>query len=124
MFTLEINHEFCAAHALSIAGRLEPTHGHNFRVTVTIAGETLDSDGLVCDFHTAHGALLKVCEPYENADLNAKRPFDEINPTAEHIALHIAESLADALDQHLAPSARVTSARVTEAPGCSATYTR
>jgi len=28
------------------------------------------------------------------------------------------------LDEHLAPSARVASARVTEAPGCSATYTR
>lgn len=124
MFTLEINHEFCAAHALAIAGRHEPTHGHNFRVTVTIAGETLDSDGLVCDFHTAHDALIAVCEPFSNADLNTKRPFDKVNPTAENIARHIAESLANTLDEHLAPSARVTSARVTEAPGCSATYTR
>jgi len=124
MYTLELNHEFCAAHALSIAGRLEPTHGHNFRVTVTIAGGTLDNDGLVCDFHTAQDALRAICEPYENADLNAKRPFDTVNPTAENIARHIAETLADKLDQYLAPSARVTSARVTEAPGCSATYTR
>jgi 6-pyruvoyltetrahydropterin/6-carboxytetrahydropterin synthase len=124
MYTLEIEHEFCAAHALFIAGVREPLHGHNFHVTVTIAGEDLDSDGLVCDFHTAQAELRKVCKPLHNADLSITRPFDELNPTAEHIARHVAEALAARLDDALAPGARVTGCRVTESPGCAATYTR
>ncbi len=124
MYTLEINHEFCAAHALTIAGVAEPLHGHNFHVTVTLTGETLDGDGLLCDFHTAHEHLVEVCQPFHNADLSVVRPFDSINPSAEHIARHIAEALADRLDPHLAPNARVASARVTESPGCAATYSR
>ncbi|MEM1184153.1 MAG: 6-carboxytetrahydropterin synthase [Planctomycetota bacterium] len=124
MYTLEINHEFCAAHALTIAGVREPMHGHNFHVSVTLEAETLDSDGLVCDFHSAMNTLVAVCDPFENADLNITRPFDETNPTAENIAQHVAEAMAAKLDPHLSPNARIASARVTEAPGCSATYSR
>ena len=126
MFTLTIQHEFCAAHALVIAGRSEPVHGHNFKVTLTIEGagspaEQLDADGLLCDFHTAHAILTDVCEPLNNSDLNTVLAF---NPTAELVAQHIADAVAEELDASLAPSARVASVTITEAPGCSATYTR
>lgn len=124
MYTIAITHEFCAAHALVISGTSEPVHGHNFRVTATIEGTELDADGLLCDFHTAHDVLLSVCEPFENADLNATEPFDKVNPSAEQIALVIAEAMADRLDGSLAPAARVASVSVTEAPGCVATYSR
>lgn len=124
MYEISIGHEFCAAHALSIIGHRETLHGHNFRVTAVIAGDTLDDDGLLCDFHTVHDQLLELCKPYENANLHDHPPFDKLNPTAEHIAKVIADGLADRLDEALAPAARVHRVTVTEAPGCAATYIR
>ncbi len=122
MFELTIDAEFCAAHALSIAGVREPVHGHNWRVTITVVGPTLDADGLLCDFHTVQGALDAILDPLRNADLNALPAFARVNPSAENVAQYIAAQLSDALDEPLAPHAHVAAVRVTEAPGCAATY--
>ncbi|MGD9789715.1 MAG: 6-pyruvoyl tetrahydropterin synthase family protein [Phycisphaerales bacterium] len=122
MFELTVEREFCAAHALSVAGQRETMHGHNWHVTVCIEGETLDSDGLLCDFHTVEEVLDEVILPLRNADLHGIEPFTRVNPTAENVARHIAESLAEVLDASLAPAARVAWASVTEAPGCTARY--
>lgn len=122
MYEITVEREFCAAHAITIAGAREPLHGHNFHVTATIAGDTLDADGLLCDFHTVNALLKEICRPFVNANLNAVPPFDRVNPSAEHIARHIAEQLAERLDPALAPAARVASVRVTETTGCAATY--
>lgn len=122
MYELTIESEFCAAHALTISGVREEVHGHNWHVTVAIGGEDLDPDGLLCDFHTAEEVLAAVIEPFNNRDLNAVAPFDRLNPSAEHVARHIAREMSHHLDQSLAPFARVLWARVTEAPKCTATY--
>jgi len=124
MYEISIEHEFCAAHTIRIAGTQEPVHGHNFRITATIEGETLDADGLLCDFHTAEAVLREICRPFVNTDLNQIPPFDRTNPTAELIARHIADEMSGRLDGSLQPHARVASVRVTEGPGCAATYRR
>jgi len=118
MFELTVTHEFCAAHAISIRGRLEPTHGHNWRVRVTVSGGTLDADGLLCDFHLVERLLRETVEPFHNANLNETPPFDRVNPTAEHVARHI----ADRVGEGLPAGVRVTRVGVTEAPGCEATH--
>lgn len=123
MYAIQVAHEFCAAHALTIAGSKEPIHGHNFKVKARIETKELDHDGLVCDFHTAHETLVDICEPFNNKNLNEILPFDRTNPSAEYIARFIADELADRLDSAIAP-ARVHSVSVTEAPACVATYTR
>lgn len=122
MFELTIQAEFCAAHALVISGVRETTHGHNWRVEVGIVGTTLDADGLLCDFHTVEAMLEQVIDPFQNADLNKVAPFTTLNPSAENIARHIAQSLGELLDDSLFPNARVGWASVTEAPGCKAKY--
>jgi 6-pyruvoyltetrahydropterin/6-carboxytetrahydropterin synthase len=124
MYEITVEREFCAAHALTIAGVREPVHGHNFRVTVAIEGRSLDEDGLLCDFHTVNAILKDICRPLVNANLNETPPFDRVNPSAEQIARHIADELAGRLDDALAPEARVASVRVTETTGCSAVYRR
>jgi len=123
-YTITVTHEFCAAHTLTIAGTSEPLHGHNFVTKATIGGDSLDADGLLCDFHTVHAVLVEICNPYTNQNFNEIAPFDATNPSAELIAKHIADELAARLDDALAPSARVQSVSITEAPGCVATYTR
>ena len=124
MFTIQVTHEFCAAHTISILGNQEPIHGHNFKTTATISGATLDDDGLLCDFHTVQDQLIDICKPFTNNNLNETPPFDTLNPTAELIAKHIADELADRLDESLSPHAKVHSVSITEAPNCLATYSR
>jgi 6-pyruvoyltetrahydropterin/6-carboxytetrahydropterin synthase len=119
-FAIEIEHEFCAAHAIVIAGTREPVHGHNWRVRVTLAGDRLDADGLLCDFHAAEAELRRIVGPFVNANLNQTPPFDTINPTAERVAEHIATSMQRAMG----PGVQVESVRVTEAPGCAAIWQR
>ena len=70
MYAIEVTTEFAAAHTISIAGRPEPIHGHNWHVTLIIAGETLDSDGLLCDFHTVHAVLEDIVAPFHNNNLS------------------------------------------------------
>ncbi|MAO21627.1 MAG: 6-carboxytetrahydropterin synthase QueD [Phycisphaerae bacterium] len=123
-YTITVTHEFCAAHTISIAGTQEPLHGHNFITKATIAGDPLDADGLLCDFHTVHAVLVEICNPFTNQNFNDTPPFDTTNPSAELIAKHIADELASRLDDALAPNAQVHSVSITEAPGCIATYTR
>jgi 6-pyruvoyltetrahydropterin/6-carboxytetrahydropterin synthase len=120
MFEISVEAEFCAAHAILIAGTREPVHGHNWHVTAVIAGETLDSDGLLCDFHAVEASLAEVIAPFRNADLNQTAPFTDLNPSAENVARHIATALAAKLN--LGGRAAVRSVRVTEATGCAATY--
>ncbi len=122
MFQILFDAEFCAAHSISIGGAQEPVHGHNWRVEAVIEGDTLDHDGLLCDFHTAQHVLREIVAPFDNNNLNELPPFDRTNPTAEHVARFIAESLQEQLGEALAPNARVVSVSVTEAPGCRALY--
>lgn len=99
MYRLEINAHFSAAHALTIQGWREPLHGHDWHVTVALEGPTLDPDGLLCDFHHAHALLLTVLQPFQNANLNDAPPFAQgLNPSAEHVARHIAHALSERLE--------------------------
>ena len=118
MFELTVQREFCAAHSITINGKREPTHGHNWRVSAVVSGETLDANGLLCDFHLIERELDRVVGRFNNNDLNSMPPFDRLNPTAEHVAQQIAEALRPALPKNVTLD-RVS---VTEAPGCAATF--
>jgi 6-pyruvoyltetrahydropterin/6-carboxytetrahydropterin synthase len=123
MYELTVRTTFAAAHAIVMSGERETLHGHNWDVTAVIRSPEVDGDGLVCDFHAAHGALVKIVEPFHNNTLNSVKPFDTVNPTAEFVARHIARSLSDALAPTLSPrGAKVHSVGVTESPGCCAWY--
>jgi len=118
MFELSIETEFCAAHAIVIAGEREPLHGHNWRLTVTVGGAELDGDGLLVDFHALERLVGGVVAPMHNRTLNDVAPFDRVNPTAEELARHIYRRV----DEGLPDGVAVIAVRVTEAPGCAAVY--
>ena len=123
MHEITVESEFCAAHALVIRGEREPLHGHNFRVWATVGASGLDADGLVCDFHALQAELGVVLRALNNRNLHEVPPFDRVNPTAEMIAWHIGERLASVLPGLGGPAdLRLVSVKVTEAPGCAATY--
>lgn len=140
MFELTTEHAFSAAHAIIINGVMEPLHGHDWRVTVTVSGQSLDHDGLLVDFHAVHHDLVATTKPFQNTNLNEVEPFKPVgrgglNPTAENVARHIATQMGQLLETRYGrepmtsgnasgrrPSVRIASVRVTEAVGCAATY--
>ena len=123
MFEVSVEGCFSAAHALSIGGVREPVHGHDWRVTVTLQGPALDADGLLCDFHAVEAALRELTGLLNNRDLNALAPFcDGVNPSAENVAKVIADGVWARLDPEVKARVTLASVRVTEAPGCAATY--
>lgn len=126
MYQISVEAEFCAAHAIVIGGQREPVHGHNWQVTVTVGGPELDAEGLLLDFHALERLVADIIGPFQNRDLNATPPFDRVNPTAEHVAAHIASKVTAGLPTLQAGAThtllRVVSVRVTEAPGCAVVY--
>lgn len=130
MYQLEIQSHFSAAHAITMNGVVEPLHGHDWQVTAVIEGEQLDPDGLLVDFHWLQRVLAEIIGPFQNQNLNDAEPFCfALNPTAEHVARFIGQSLSDRLatwsqnqPKDGRRTLRVRSVRVTEAVGCAATY--
>lgn len=122
MYAIRVHREFCAAHSIRVGGHAESIHGHNWRVDVELSGAKLDEDGLLCDFHTLEATLDDIVGRFHNRNLNEVEPFTHVNPTAELIARHIADTLTVRLVGELARETRVAWVSVSEAPGCVALY--
>lgn len=121
MFEITVHHTFSAAHAIRLAdGSLEPVHGHNWAVAVTVARDGLDAIETVMDFHELERIVGEIISPFRNRHLNELPPFADgkINPTAERVAWWIGTQTA----QRLPAGVRFVSASVEEAPGCLAVY--
>src|SRR5881394_4077907 len=116
-FQITTTRDFSAAHALRLYdGSLEPIHGHNWRVSVTVMADKLDSIGVVMDFHELQRLVDEVIRPMHNSSLNDLPAFAATNPTAENVALHVARSLK------LSASVRLSKVEVWETWNCSAVY--
>ncbi len=116
MYEVAVESVFWAAHAVAMGPVREATHHHNWRVRVVVSGRGLDDDGLLCDFCELKRRLDEAVVSLDDRDLNASPPFDRINPTAEHLARHIAATIV------VPAGVEVLSVSVMEAPGCEATY--
>jgi 6-pyruvoyltetrahydropterin/6-carboxytetrahydropterin synthase len=93
-FQIRTTRGFCAAHQLKLYdGSLEPIHGHNWKVCVTLQSPLLDAIGVVMDFHELERLIDQLITPFHNRHLNEVPPFDQLNPSAENVALHIGRSL-------------------------------
>jgi 6-pyruvoyltetrahydropterin/6-carboxytetrahydropterin synthase len=95
MYQLSVEESFASAHQLrGYKGKCEKLHGHNWRVVMTVRGETLDSTGLLVDFGVLKNVLRKLCAVFDHSFLNEIFPFTEINPSSENIARIFAEMAA------------------------------
>src|SRR4051794_20203496 len=89
-FEIRVTRHFSAAHQLCLYdGSLEPLHGHNWQIRVTVSAKKLDSIGVVMDFHELERLVDQIISPMHNRNLNDLSPFASINPSAENVALHI-----------------------------------
>lgn len=118
----EISTETCvaAAHQLRLApGEGERLHGHNWRIKATVRATELDSRGFVMDFNELGPTLRALVEPYEHVFLNEIAPFDDLNPTAENIALVIFQNLSAKVND---ARVKVISIEIWENDVCAARY--
>src|SRR5690606_31451501 len=104
-------------------GSIEPVHGHNWPVEVTVSAEKLDEIETVMDFHELESLLDTLLEKVNNRHLNEVEPFGttvhKVNPTAERIAWWIGSELQKQLPEHV----RLMHIRIGEALGCYAKWT-
>jgi 6-pyruvoyl tetrahydropterin synthase/QueD family protein len=119
VFEVSVTGSFSAAHQLCRAdGSQEPLHWHEWRVSVTCAGDALGEAGMLIDFDTLRRGLQQVLASLADGDLSTRSFFARRDPTAENLALCIAEQLADTLPA----TASLACVEVEEAPGCAVRY--
>lgn len=95
MFEVMVEESFAAGHALrGYKGKCENVHGHNYKVRVVLAGEQLDSVGLLYDFVALRRLIGKIIRGLDHRFLNDLPPFTDINPSAENIARYFYDELA------------------------------
>ena len=123
MFEVSVEETFSAGHALrGYKGKCENPHGHNYRVRVNVAGEQLDSIGLLYDFTHLKNILRGLIEGVDHKYLNDLPPFDVINPSAENMAKFFYDETSRQVGQ-LSHAPRITSITIWETDETSATYT-
>ena len=99
-------------------GKCENLHGHNWRVDVVVASDTLDDTGMAIDFKILKGLIEEILDDYDHRYLNDVSPFDRINPTTENMARHLFERLGSRLPDPV----RMESVTCWESERCGATY--
>ena len=109
MYELTVHAHFSSAHHLrEYQGKCEELHGHNWKVGVRIAADTLDHLGMVIDFKVLKNELHKIIERLDHRNLNDIPPFNVLNPSSENIAYYIFQELKKSLGHERIIVAKVT----------------
>ncbi|MCP4112316.1 MAG: 6-carboxytetrahydropterin synthase QueD [Desulfobacteraceae bacterium] len=121
MFELKIITDFAAAHQLKmVSEKCENLHGHNWKIEVCVAGESLNDAGVLIDFGELKSHVSEVISRLDHKYLNELDPFhDAYPPSSENIALYIAKELQMLIDNS---SIRVASVTAWESDDACATY--
>lgn len=109
----------CAHYIRGHRGGCEKTHGHNYRLRITLRAEKLNDMGMIMDFKDLEKSMKEIFQPYDHAMLNEVPPFDEQNPTAENMARYFYERLSTYMKHSGAVVDRV---EIFENDSSSATY--
>lgn len=119
VFEVTVTGRFAATHQLRRPdGSYEPLHAHEWNVKVTYSGQVLDEMGVLIDFGPLRSRLDALVAALNGRILNELPPFSDRNPSAEHVALYLANELV----VELPGAARLVCVEVEEEPGCFARY--
>ena len=122
MFQVSKTFSFDAAHALrGYDGNCERLHGHRWEVNVCVEGSELNELGILIDFRLIKAAMQAATANYDHNTLNDVPPYDEINPSTEHIARTVYLALRDSLTAQV-PTAHLAYVQVWESPTSWAKY--
>jgi 6-pyruvoyltetrahydropterin/6-carboxytetrahydropterin synthase len=123
MFEVSVEDSFAAGHALrGYRGKCENPHGHNYKVQITLAGEQLDSIGLLYDFKDLKQAMGEIIDRLDHQFLNDIDPFRELNPSAENMAKYFYDEATAHLRQSTGGRVKVKQVKIWETDTTTATY--
>lgn len=93
-FILKTLLDFASAHSLrGYPGDCAKLHGHNWKIEVEVIGHELNEIGMLIDFKEIKRHAKAVIDELDHSFLNDHPHFQELNPTAEHIAQYIYRTL-------------------------------
>ena len=120
-FTVRCHAGFEAAHHLrDYVGGPEPVHGHSWKLEVALETAQLGQYDLSVDFVPTERLVKELAARLHDHDLNTVPPFDVKNPTAENVALWVADEITRS--GLLKDGARLVEVTVWEGPRNSVTY--
>ncbi|MFB3814295.1 MAG: 6-carboxytetrahydropterin synthase QueD [Terriglobales bacterium] len=123
MFEVSVEDTFAAGHALrGYRGKCENPHGHNYKVRVTLAGETLDAIGLLYDFKDLKLVMNEVIDRLDHQFLNDIDPFRQQNPSAENMARYFYDEISARLGATTDGRVRVKQIKLWETDTTTAVY--
>lgn len=123
MFEITVEGDFSSGHYLrNYRGKCENPHGHNYKVSVTLAGTTLDEAGLLLDFKLLKQVMRPVIDRIDHQMLNELEPFTTVNPTAENLAQYFYQQTNRQLAEMTAGRVHVKDCTIWETDTTSATY--
>jgi len=97
-FEVGVVAQFEAAHRLNgDFGPAQRLHGHTYRVEVAVRGGSLRSDGTLCDIGVVQAAAQAATAELHYRDLDEVAAFEQLNTTAEVVALHLWNQIAPRL---------------------------
>ncbi|MCL4441044.1 MAG: 6-carboxytetrahydropterin synthase QueD [Firmicutes bacterium] len=126
MYYLTIKRRFAAAHRLlDYQGECASLHGHTWTVEVEVAGDQLDSCGMLVDFKVLKKMVDGIVSEMDHKYLNELIHFDlgrgGVNPTAENIAAYIFKRIRGQMED-LGKELCLREVKVWESPDASACY--
>lgn len=122
MFQVSVEETFSSGHALrGYKGKCENTHGHNYRVQVTLEGPQLDNIGLLVDFTQLKEVMRGVIKRLDHQFINYLEPFTTVNPSAENMAKYFYDEISGKL-KDLPPGAKVSDVIIWETDTSMAKY--
>jgi 6-pyruvoyltetrahydropterin/6-carboxytetrahydropterin synthase len=123
MFEVNVEDTFAAGHALrGYQGKCENVHGHNYKVRVTVAGEQLNSTGLLLDFKEVKSAMNELIDRLDHKFLNDLEPFTQDNPSAENLARYFYKQLDSMLQATTQGRVHIKRVKMWETDTTAATY--
>ncbi len=123
MYEVSVEETFAAGHALrGYRGKCENVHGHNYKVRITLSGETLDPIGLLFDFKDLKAAMGEVIDRLDHQFLNDVEPFRALNPSAENMAKYFYDEMNALLKGATDGRVQVKRVKLWETDTSTATY--
>ena len=95
MYSVAVQRDFIANHFLTGGdwGPENEAHAHHYIVEVRVNGPQLDQHGYLVDICEIESVLEELVNRYRDQMLNRLAEFDELNPSLEHFARIISDSI-------------------------------
>lgn len=95
MYVVAVQRDFIANHFLTGGdwGPENEAHAHHYIVEVRVNGPQLDQHGYLVDICEIESVLEELVNRYRDQMLNRLAEFDDLNPSLEHFARIISDSI-------------------------------